>query len=120
MLTPAETKLLVIVLIFFGEALSIYAEVVGARQVTSNNPFAKIFLTMAIIITFGGIILIAGYLLGIQSFQNIWIVSVVSIVSILIVEPVLDYVVFRQLPTTGAAIGLGLGIVGFLFTIFLK
>jgi hypothetical protein len=36
------------------------------------------------------------------------------------VEPLLDFVIFRQLPTKGALIGLILGILGFASTILIK
>lgn len=112
-------KILVIVLLFVGEALSIYAEILGAKTNTiSSQPFLQIFLKMFLIITIAGGFLIAGYMLGFTAFKNIWIVSVVSITSILIMEPVLAYAIFKQLPTKGAIIGLVLGFFGFIATIF--
>jgi len=56
---------------------------------------------------------LVGYMLGFKVFQNIWIVTVISLMGILIVEPMLDYVVFRQLPGRGSVIGLICGLIGF-------
>jgi hypothetical protein len=53
---------------------------------------------------------------GYRSFRNIWIVSALSITSILIMEPLIGYLVFQQLPTRGALFGLLLGAAGFLVT----
>ena len=112
-------KILVLILIFLGEALAIYAEMTGARmnQVT-QQPFLQIFLKMFLIIIIGSGLLIAGYMLGFESFKNIWIVSVISITSILIIEPILALTIFKQMPTTGALIGLVLGIIGIIAAIF--
>lgn len=77
-------------------------------------PFSSAFGRLFPLIALAGGLLIAGYMIGVRAFQNIWIVSAVSITSILVIEPVLDYVVFQQLPTTGAVIGLVFGAAGFL------
>ena len=55
-----------------------------------------------------------------KAFKNIWIVSVISITSILLIEPVLAYFIFDQLPTKGAAIGLVLGAIGLYLALFYK
>ncbi len=113
-------KILVIILLFLGEALSIYAEILAAKnQDINSKPFLQIFIKMFFIITIAGGLLIVGYMIGINAFKNIWIVSVASITSILIIEPILAYLIFKQLPTTGAIIGLILGALGFIATIFL-
>lgn len=113
-------KIGVIALLFLGEACAIYAEMLGARtHAISTQPFLSIFLKMLLIMFMGGALLISGYMLGFRAFRNIWIVSAISITSILIVEPILAYLLFQQLPTKGAAIGLVLGIMGFFSALFL-
>ena len=103
-------KIVVITLIFLGEALSIYAEMLGARtHAYTSQSFTRIFFKLFIIMTFTGALLLAGYMLGFKAFQNIWIVSVISITSILMIEPILAYTFFKQIPTRGAFIGLMLG-----------
>jgi hypothetical protein len=64
--------------------------------------------------------LIAGYVISYATFKNIWVVSAVSVTSILIVEPALSYLVFRELPGRGAIIGLTLGALGFLATLLVE
>ncbi len=113
-------KLLAIFLIFIGEAVAIYAEIISAKYFSTNPAFLQMFLRGFIIIIFGASLLICGYALGFSAFKNIWIVTAVSITSILIVEPIINYAIFRQLPTAGALIGLILGGVGFIFALFYK
>ena len=116
---PLLSKILVIFLIFSGETLAIYAEIFAAKtRSVSSKPFLQIFLKMFLVIILAGGFLIAGYMLGFSAFKNIWIVSVTSITSILIIEPILAYMIFQQLPTKGAIIGLILGAIGFIITIF--
>jgi len=113
------SKILVLILLFLGEALSIYAEMVGARNNNlATQPFWHIFWKMFLIITLAGGLLIAGYMLGFSVFKNIWIVSVASITSILIVEPILIWIFFHQIPTKGAVIGFILGAIGLFSAIF--
>ncbi|MBI4173778.1 MAG: hypothetical protein HY519_03610 [Candidatus Aenigmarchaeota archaeon] len=114
----ADAKLLAIALILAGEALAIYAEMLGAKAYAESSPFLAAFLKMLLVMTVGGGFLIAGYMLGFQAFQNIWIVTAASITSILIIEPILAYTLFQQLPTKGAMVGLALGLAGFLAALF--
>jgi hypothetical protein len=113
------SKVLVIILLVIGESLSIYAEMMGVRNNhLASQPILRIFLLMFLLITIAGGFLIAGYMLGFNAFKNIWIVSAVSITSILIVEPILAWTIFQQLPTTGAVIGLVLGVTGLIASLY--
>ena len=112
-------KILVLLLIFAGEGLAIYAEMIGARDNNiATQSFLNIFLKMFLVIAVAGAFLIAGYMLGFNSFKNIWIVSVISITSILIIEPILAWTIFGQTPTPGAIIGFSLGTIGLFISIF--
>jgi hypothetical protein len=113
-------KILVIILILIGEILAIYAQITAARAYSTTNPFMQVFWKMFLVMAAGGGLLVAGYMLGFPAFKNIWIVSVISITSILITEPAADYIIFKQLPTTGALIGLILGALGMISALFLK
>jgi len=113
-------KILIILLIFIGEAACIYAEIMAAKRFASGRPFLQAFLKLFLIYIISGAFLISGYIFGFKAFRNIWVVSVVSITSILIVEPTLDLIIFQQWPTRGALIGLILGVIGFFSAIFYK
>lgn len=93
---------------------------IGAKNYTQNQPVGKIFLFLAPAVIGAGFGLLLAYVLGIKAFKNIWVVSVISITSIVIAEPILIYAVFRELPTRGALIGFVLGVVGLLSAVFLK
>jgi len=113
-------KLLPISIIFLGEVTAILAEIYGAKFYSMpGSSFAKIFFKLLPVIIIAGILLLGGYMLGLKTFKNIWIVSVISITSILIAEPIIDYTVTKQLPTKGALIGLIFGVLGFISALFL-
>ncbi|MFA6306855.1 MAG: hypothetical protein WCV70_02635 [Patescibacteria group bacterium] len=112
-------KLLALALIIIGEAVMIYAEISGAKIYSGNFTFQQAFLKSIAAIFIGGAILLSGYIMGYRGFKNIWIVSAVSVTSILVIEPVLNYLIFQQLPTKGALIGLILGIIGFISALFI-
>jgi hypothetical protein len=52
--------------------------------------------------------------------ENIWVVGAVSIASIVVVEPIITYLIFHELPGRGALIGLILGILAIISALFLK
>lgn len=110
-------KIIPILFIIFGEALAIYSEVIAAKNV---NNFLPTFLKMSSIMMIAGIFLILGYMLGIKYFDDIWIIGVISITSIIIAEPIITYLIFSELPSKGAIIGLILGVLGLLAALFIK
>lgn len=113
------SKIFVLAMLFAGESLMIYAEMAGAKSNhIASQPFLQIFLKMLLLMTIAGGFLIAGYMLGFNAFKNIWIVSVASITSILIVEPILAWTVFQQVPTVGAVAGFVLGAIGLFLSVF--
>ncbi len=114
------SRFVIIALIVMGEALSIYAELLGAQQYAAGNrELWPIFLKMFGLIACAGGFLVLGYILGFGTFKNIWIVSVISMTSILVIEPFISYALFHQLPTRGALLGLGFGIIGSFCAMFL-
>jgi hypothetical protein len=113
-------KFFTILIILLGETLGILAEIVAAKYFAVNNAkFAGIFFKALPIMIIAGILLLCGYMLGLRSFKNIWIVSAISITSILIAEPIINYTVTHQLPTRGALVGLIFGVLGFIAALFL-
>lgn len=114
-------QLLTIAFLFIGESMAIYSEIAGANEVRDQNKISNIiFWKFFIFIIISGLLVISGYFIGILAFKNIWIVSAVSIVSILIMEPILDYLIFKQFPTLGALIGFIFGAIGLIVTLFIK
>ena len=104
-------KIISIILLFLGESLAIYTEVIAAHAY-QNNLFWSIFIKMFLLMTIAGGLLVAGYMLAFKGFKDIWIVSVISITSILFMEPIINYLVFHELPSRGTTIGFILGVLG--------
>ena len=102
-----------VVLVFFGEALAVTSELF-ASKLTASGSYMSTFLWMSLLMAIGGAMLIGGYMLGYLHFKNIWIVVVVSLGTLTILEPLLALILFHESPTTGALIGLVLGILALL------
>lgn len=114
-------KIFVIVLIFSAEVLYILSEMLSAKYYFSpNSQITHILLKLIPLTIIGSILILVGYMLGYKTFSNIWIISAISITSILIIEPTLAFLVFKQLPTKGALIGLILGATGFFTALFIE
>lgn len=112
------SKISAVVLILLGEGFSVYAEMIVAQKYGSSSSI-RLILKMSVVAFIAGLLLILGYALGFKAFRNIWVVSVASVTSILIVEPLIVYAVFHELPNRGAAVGLILGALGFIATMVL-
>lgn len=113
---PTAVKILALALLVCGEGIAIYAEMRAAREHAQSLPET---LPLIGLMTVAGCLLIVGYVLGYRAYQNIWIVSVVSITSILVIEPILAYTIFQEIPTRGAVIGLTFGALGFAASLLL-
>lgn len=105
-----------ILMIMAGEFLAIYCEIVSVKNCDNIQMVWWMFLW----ITVAGIPLILGYIFSFKGCHNIWMVSIISIVSILIAEPIVTWTVFKELPTLGPVLGFAFGIIGFLCVIFVK
>ena len=113
MITGLWAKILIVGLVFLGEALYIYGQMLGAKgDYVNSQPFLSVFLKAFLIIAIAGGTVLLGYMLGMNVFKNIWIVSVISITSILLMEPILAWAFFKQIPTVGAVVGFILGAIG--------
>ncbi len=105
--------------VFLGEVLIIGAEMWAARYFDTSKPW-QVVLPAIIISIIGVLFLVYGYTFGYQAFKNIWIITALSIGGILVVEPVIAWSLFREIPTTGAAIALALGVIGIGTSVFVK
>ena len=116
MLQDIALKALFLVLILIGEAMAIYSEVIAAKEYNNLRTMAWMLWW----ITVAGFFLIPGYMLGMKMFKDIWLVSVVSIVCVLICEPILVWSVFKEVPSLGSILGFVFGMVGFACTMFIR
>ena len=113
-------SLLPFVLLLIGEGVFIWMEMLIAHTIKSPKLDDSLAITkMAVAATLAGLVIIAGYYFGYKSSKNIWLVTAVSIGSILITEPIISWIVFHERPTFGASVGLTFGVLGILSTIIL-
>lgn len=112
-------KLIGIFLLVLGEILAINSELFVSVALKNQQKMFPVFLKNGLVITISGFMLITGYFLVYKSTKNIWLASFVSIISIIIAEPFSTYFIFHELPQRGTLIGLILGFLGLLATIFL-
>ncbi|RXH37998.1 hypothetical protein XH99_01635 [Bradyrhizobium nanningense] len=112
-------KIVAVAAIFLGEALSILAELIASRQFGRTGGDLKMLWPMFLLACLGGILLVCGYALGYMHLRNIWIIVAISVGAILVVEPILTVLIFRDVPTAGSLFGLVLGVFGALAAIFL-
>lgn len=111
-------KFIALLSLFAGEAFVIWAEMLGAKLYAQALPLWKALGYTAIPLCVGALLLVIAYMIGFRYFANIWIVSAISLGTILVVEPLFNLLYIGQTPTTGASIGLLLGILGILSSIF--
>ena len=108
------------VALFLGEALMIGAEIWAARYFGEHASPVRVFSTAFFISVGACLLLVYGYTYGYQAFKNIWIVTAISISGILVVEPIMAWALFRELPTVGAGIAFVLAVIGIFFALFVK
>ena len=109
--------LLSFLLLIGGEGINIWAEMLSAKLPRTFSLFESKNLYLFGMVILGCAFLLFGYSVGYSASKNIWTVTVASVVAILIVEPFLAYIFFKQLPEKGALVGLIFGALGFIATI---
>lgn len=112
-------NVLILLVLFVGEALVIWAEMIGASAYASGATFWKAFLYTTPALVVGSLFLVISYILGLKQFSNIWVITAVSLGSILIVEPLFNFFYIGQAPTLGSGVGFALGVLGILASLFL-
>lgn len=93
----------------FGEALCIYSEMLIAKY---HEPRWSHWAWTFFLITLAGIPLLLGYHYGYKAFGNMWAVMVVSVTSILLVEPMTIWLMFREVPSGLTIVSMTLGAAG--------
>jgi hypothetical protein len=114
-------KTLIILSIVFGECLIVFSEMVATKKVSDGIlTYKNVFILAMIVNVLACVILTFGYINGYRMFNNIWIITAVSIAGIVVCEPLVAWFLFKEIPTTGAGIGLSLGLAGILVTFIVK
>ena len=92
---------------------------VTARLAQTGHGSWEAFVLPVVLMCFAGLCLLGAYWLGYVSVGDIWVVTVVSVTSMLLVEPVVVWAMFHEAPGRGALIGFVLGALGMLATVLL-
>lgn len=103
-------KLFAFAALAVGEALCIYSEMLVAKKPD--------WLWTFFLITLAGVPLLLGYHYGYKAFDSMWPVMVISVASILVVEPLLVWLMFHDVPSRTSLVALGLGVAGILLVMF--
>ncbi|MCF5026113.1 hypothetical protein CQ014_13260 [Pseudomonas lurida] len=106
-------------LMVVGEFCAIYSEVVTAKLAHAGDGSWQGFIMPVVVMCFAGLCLLGAYWLGYRAVGDIWVVTVVSITSLLLLEPVVIWALFHEVPGRGALIGFCLGALGMLATVLL-
>ncbi|ETK24907.1 hypothetical protein H096_03310 [Pseudomonas sp. FH1] len=106
-------------LMIVGELCAIYSEVVTARLAQAGDGSWQAFIMPVVVMCFAGLCLLGAYWLGYRAVGDIWVVTVVSVTSLLLLEPVVIWGLFQEFPGRGALIGFCLGALGMLATVLL-
>jgi hypothetical protein len=106
-------------LMIVGEFCAIYSEVVTARLAQANDGSWQAFIMPVVVMCVAGLCLLGAYWLGYLAVGDIWVVTVVSVTSLLLLEPIVIWALFQELPGRGALIGFCLGALGMLATVLL-
>lgn len=106
-------------LMVLGEFFAIYSEVVTARLAQTGSSSWEVFMLPVVLMTFAGFCLLGAYWLGYVVVGDIWIVTVISVTSLLLLEPIVVWYLFHEAPGRGALIGFCLGALGMLSTVVL-
>lgn len=116
-MTKFHYGMMAVALLFIGEIATIYAEL-SAAKLPNNGGVALVGLIKpSVLIAFAGVCLVVAYWMGYHVAENIWIVTIASITSILVIEPIVVFAMFKEIPSRGAIVGFVFGALGFIAAI---
>ncbi len=104
-------------ILIVAEVLNILAEMFAAQLPGVASLFERQNLFLFGMVFAGCSLLLVGYSMGYGAAKNIWVVTAMSVGGILVVEPILAWTFFHQLPEKGAIVGLVLGAIGLIATV---
>lgn len=110
-------KFLIILFLFIGESLYLCSEMFVAKGALDGSSKITTLGPAILMVVVGGFIFLASVYFGMRLFKDVWIIAVMSVAAIVIMEPVLVWLFFNQLPTTKTAIGFLLGVAGLVISV---
>ncbi len=88
-----------------------------AKNAVGSSSKMLTFTLAILIVLIGGALFLGSVYFGMHIFKNIWIIAVMSVAAIVIMEPILAWFFFKQLPTLKIAIGFIFGAIGLIITL---
>lgn len=113
-MTKVHYGIIAVTLLIVGEILTIYAELAAAKLPDNGALALTGLIRPSLLIAVAGVCLIVAYWMGYHVVGNIWVVTIASLTSILVLEPIVVFAMFHELPSRGAIIGFILGALGFI------
>jgi len=118
-MTKIHYGIIAVTLLVIGEIVTIYAELAAAKLPDNGAIAMTGLIKPSILIAFAGVCLIIAYWMGYHVVGNIWVVTIASVTSILVLEPIVVFAMFHEMPSRGAIIGFILGALGFIAAVAL-
>ncbi len=112
-----QALVLTLGILIIAEGLNVLAEMFAAQLPGVASLFERQNLYLFGMVFVGCSLLLVGYSMGYSAAKNIWAVTAMSIGGILVVEPILAWTFFHQVPEKGAIVGLLLGVTGLIATV---
>ena len=103
-------------LLILAETLCIYAELYMASLAFKTLNISKLIVPILLVI-FGSLGLLAGYYYLYKLYTSVWVPSVVSLGAIFISEPILVYLMFKEVPSPKIIVSMILMIIGITITL---
>ncbi len=93
-------KFWVLLVTVVGELLFIFLEIFFANKFKDTDFASQIttyLLLIASMVVAFSILILWGYIYGYRTFEKIWVITIISWSSILVIEPLLNYFIFKEL-----------------------
>lgn len=113
-------KFIILLAIFIGEFLFIFFEIYLAGKFRTGGNTADITKTILLVVPWAvifSLLILWGYIYGYKYFEKIWIITIISWSSILIIEPVLNYLIFKELPVGNTLVASVLAVVAIIVSV---
>ncbi len=94
-------KILILLAIFIGELMFIFFEIYLAHKFRASVDSARVIKTLILVVPWAAVfslLILWGYIYGYKYFEKIWVITIISWSSILIIEPALNYLIFKEMP----------------------
>ncbi|MGJ8523727.1 hypothetical protein R84981_002440 [Carnimonas sp. R-84981] len=111
-----------ILFLVIGETLVILSELMLPYYLAKDKIIVKklgVTFCMSLVMSIAGAFLLLAFMYGYLNYESIWVVNVVSTSMVIIIEPVIAYCIYKNLPGRSTCKGLALAFIGLMVAITL-